>query len=437
MLTCATCGNEEPEGSQFCGNCGAPFAPTDHGAALAPETPSPQPVVEQPSRVEPHPASSPRGKHRLRWVAAGVVVALLLAGGATAAVLSLTGGDGSPEPTPTEPQPLPTSPTLVDSVSPRFVMLADSQGELNARVRSLRAGVESFAALRQAADALAASVAGTQDFLDSFAPTDSTDAATLSLLNRALASHLAYAETISGLPPRPRAFTSTQAQELIARAEQVQVAYSTLAAAEPALSGIALNSFDHARLLELVPSPKPPPSAAARRVIDLAPLLVGIRPDDPLSEGRCFGPYTSRATLQASGVVHRSGFVQCGDDANGDPSRTSGIYRFSGQTFPAGSRLVRLTAQAVIDESSSSSQRGTSVAWTVFYDGAPICSQTVNWSGSRPSPRKLDCRKFPPAVASNGLDVQRLRIQQVAFPASSGSLWAGLLNPTIVVEVPR
>ena len=37
-------------------------------------------------------------------------------------------------------------------------------------------------------------------------------------------------------------------------------------------------------------------------MIDLAPLLVGIRPDDPLGEGRCFGPYTSRATLQVSGV---------------------------------------------------------------------------------------------------------------------------------------
>ena len=109
---------------------------------------------------------------------------------------------------------------------------------------------------------------------------------------------------------------------------------------------------------------------------------------------------------------------------------------FSADRLPAG-LTDYYTAQAVIDESSSSSQRGTSVTWTVFYDGAVVCSGTVAWSGSRPSPRKLDCGKFPSAVAANRIDVQRLRSQQVAFPASSGALWAGLLNPTIVVEVPR
>jgi hypothetical protein len=112
------------------------------------------------------------------------------------------------------------------------------------------------------------------------------------------------------------------------------------------------------------------------------------------------------------------------------------VYRFSGLTFPAGSRLVRLTGQAVIDEFSSASQRGSSVTWAVFYDDAPICSWTVVWSGSRPSPKTLDCR-FPSAVAPGGFDVRRLRIQQDASLASSGSLWAGLLNPKIVVEVPR
>ncbi len=327
--------------------------------------------------------------------------------------------------------------TLADSVTPRLVALGTAQAALSARVRSLSAGVESFAALREAADALAVDVVGAQGFLDGLASSDSDETATLSLLRSALAAHLAYAQTISGFPPRPRFLTAAQAQSAMARAEEMQVAYAELAVADPALGGVSLNTIDHARLLQLVPVVKPPVSTATRRTIDLAPLLVGIRPDDPRSEGRCFGPYTSRASLSVSGVVHRSGFVQCGDDADGDPGRTSGIYRFSGRTFPAGSRLVRLTAQAAIDESSSSSQRGTSVTWTVFYDGAVVCSKTVAWSGSRPSPRKLDCAKFPSAVASNGIDVQRLRIQQVAFPASSGSLWAGLLNPTLVVEGPR
>lgn len=454
MLTCATCGHEEPEGSQFCGNCSAPFVPVEQvpahtesmEAALAPETPSPQPAAKVPTRVAPPPTPPPRGKRRLRWVAAGAAVVLLVAGGAVAAVLSLTGGDDAAEGIPTEQQPLPaatseslppaSNPTLVDSISPHFGVLAESQGALNARVRSLRAGVESFAALRQAADALAARVVGTQEFLDGLTPTDSAETGTLLLLHRALAAHLAYADAISSFPPRPRSFTNAQAQAAIARAEQMQVAYSTLAAAEPGLSGIALSSFDHVRFLELVPSATQTFSTAGRLVIDLVPLLVGIRPDDPLGEGRCFGPYTSRASLRVSGVVHGSGFIQCGDDADGDPSRTSGVYRFSSRTFRAASKVVRLTGQAVIDESSSSSQRGSSVTWTVFYNGTRICSETVVWSASRPSPRELDCR-FPLLAAAGGFDVGRLRIEQVASLASSGSLWAGLLNPKIVAEVPR
>jgi hypothetical protein len=441
-LNCVSCGNEEPEGSQFCGSCGAPFEPADqqlvHPAAT--ETVA----AEQPAPVETHLSTRRRGKRRLRWVSAGAAVALLAAGGAAAAVLFLAGGSESTEAVSTEEPalavtsesgPLASSSTLAESIGPRFVELATAQSAVSARVRLLRAEVDSFAALRQAGDALAVSVVGTQGFLEGLVSTDSTEAGTLSLLHGALASHLAYAETISGLPARPRSFTSSQAQELTARAEQVQIAYSGLAAAEPTLSGIALSSFDHEQLLALVPAPKPPLSLATRRVIDLVPLFVGIKPDDPLSEGRCFGPYTG-ASLRVSGVVHRSGFIQCGDDADGDPSRASGVYRFSGLTFPAGSRLVRMTGQAVIDEFSSLTQRGSSVTWTVFYDGAPICSETVVWSRSRPPPRKLDC-KFPSAVASGGLDVQRLRIQQVASLASSGTLWAGLFHPMVVVEVPR
>ena len=39
-VTCATCGNEEPEGSQFCGSCGAAFVPAD----------SSQPIRHAPGR---------------------------------------------------------------------------------------------------------------------------------------------------------------------------------------------------------------------------------------------------------------------------------------------------------------------------------------------------------------------------------------------------
>jgi hypothetical protein len=369
---------------------------------------------------------------------------LLVAGGVVAGVLMLTGGDDGAEVTPTEPFPTApsestpsvSSPTLVDTFHPYFVELVGYQGALSARIRWLAADQESFVALRQAAVALGASVADAQDFLGRFAPVDSSEANTVSLSDSAMVAHLAYIDAISRFPRRPRFFTEVQAKAAIARAEQVQIAYSMLAAAEPAMSGMSLSSSDHARLLELVPSAKPPLLTATRRVVDLVPLLVGIRPDDPLGEGRCFGPY-SGASLRVSDAVYRSGFIQCGDDAEGDPSRASGVYRFSGLRLPAGSKLVRITGRAVIDEFSSASQRGSSVTWAVFYDGAPICSAAATWSGSRPSPGKLDCT-FPSGVAtSDGFEVGRLRIQQNASLASAGTFWAGLFRPKLVVEVPR
>jgi hypothetical protein len=443
-LTCATCGNAEPWGSRFCGNCGSAFAPAGLADAAAPETPARRAALEEPARAAPPLAPSPGRKRRLRWVAAGAAVVLLLAGGTVAATLMLADGDDATGAVPTEQQSLPSatseSPpsstgTLVDGFHPYLVELVGYQGALSARVRSLEAGARSFVALRQAADALGVRFVGAQAFLGDFAPADREEANTLSLLNRALAAHLAYAVAISNLPPRPRSFTSAEAREALARAEQAEIAYAALAAAEPAISGISPSRSDHVRLLELVPSAKPPRPTAVRRVTDLVPALVGIRPDDPLGEGRCFGPYPG-ASLRVAGVVYRSGFIQCGDDSDGDPSRASAVYRFSGRTFPAGSRLVRLTAQAVIDEFSSLSQRGSSVTWTVLYGGAPICSETVVWNTSRPSPRRLDCR-VPLAVASGGFDLGRLRIQQVASLASSETFWAGLFHPTAVVEVTR
>ena len=328
-------------------------------------------------------------------------------------------------------------PTLAEGIAPSLQLLAASQSALADRVRSLIAGVESFAALRDAAESVAASVVETQRVADSLAPSDPAEQETLALLRQALAAHLAYAEALSSFPSLPRSLTDTQARAAIARADEAERAYASVTAADSSLPAITVGSAESARLLAVVPVPKPTPkpSPPVRRTIDLVPLLVGIRPDDPVGEGRCFGPYTTRASLRVSGVLHHSGFIQCGDDGGGDPSRTTGEFRFSGQAFPAGSRLARLTGRVAIDESSSPTQRGSRVTWTASYDGTPICSQTVVWSGSRPSPRALDC-SIPASASTGGFDVRRLRIEQVASPASSGSLWAGLLGPTIVVEVP-
>ena len=76
--TCASCGNEVREGARFCASCGAPLVSAD----------------QQPPTVEPPPTASSTRPRRLGWVAVGAVAALLVAGGAVAATLSLTGDDG-------------------------------------------------------------------------------------------------------------------------------------------------------------------------------------------------------------------------------------------------------------------------------------------------------------------------------------------------------
>jgi len=436
-LTCANCGHQEQEGSQFCGSCGAPFVTVDRPSA---STDVPAPSFTDPSDQEPRPAPAPTGSHRVRWMAAGTGVVVLVAGGATAAVIALTGGDDSPEAASSEQvtltqdsaetQPPASSATLVATVAPLLGDVAAAQSAVGVRVRSLTANTASRAALRNAADALAARIVRAQAVLGTVTPNGSAEAQTLSVLRPALAAHLAYAESIASLAARPDPFTETEAKAVIARAEQARRAYVELVAADAALPIVSIDSSEDSSLLAVVPAPKP-----TRRVIDLAPLLVGVSPNDPPGEGRCFGPYTARASLRVSGIVHRNDFVQCGDDAAGSPGRASGVYRFSGAALPSGSRLVRVTGQAAIDESSSSSQRGSAVTWRLFYDGTPICSVTVVWSGSRPRPAKLDCRATTGA-SPNGFDVRRLRIQQVASLASSGSFWAGLLGPKIVVEAP-
>ena len=443
MLTCPRCGNEEPEGSRFCGSCSAPLA--GPGPEVASAEPGPSPTVEQPSPVDP-PPGAPSGRRNGPWIAVGAVATLLVAGGIVVALfLRDDGGGGStelastaqppPRPTTTEALPPTATPTLAESIAPGFQAVTTAQDALDDRLRSLTAGVQSFAALRAEAAMLVTSLVQTKQVVEGLTPGDA-DAGTLTLLRRALAAHLAYADALLSFPPLPRSLTAAQARAAVARGEEAQQAYAKLAFADRSLPSIFVSTAAEPRLLAVVPASKPPPSTTVRRVVDLVPLLVGIRPDDPPGEGRCFGAYTSRASLRVSGVVHHTGFIQCGDDANGDPRRATGEYRFTGRAFPAGARLARVSGTAAIDESSSSSQRGSAVTWTAFYDGRPICSATVVWSGSRPSPRQLDCR-FPPSVSAGGFDVRRLRIQQIVSPASSGSLWAGLLRPTIVVEVPH
>ena len=272
----------------------------------------------------------------------------------------------------------------------------------------------------------------TQQFANGLAPTDSTEAVRSRCCSPALSAHLAYAETVARFPAQPRASRApvrrsdrtsrgraTCIHESRGRRTTLPVIYMTRLRRRRAARGRAVT--------------EPTPIAARRDAWSISLRCSWV------SARRSTRPRAMLRAVLVEGVAACVGrrssewLHQCGDDANGDPSRASGVYAFSGPTYPGQSRLVRLTGQAAIDESSSSSQRGSSVTWTVLYDGRPMCSTTVVWSGPRPLPRRLDC-KIPAAASSGGLDVGRLRIQQVASLASSGSLWAGLLDPRIVVE---
>ena len=137
-----------------------------------------------------------------------------------------------------------------------------------------------------------------------------------------------------------------------------------------------LKRASHLRLLDLVPS------APTRQTLVLAPFLVGRLPNDPIGEGRCFGPYGT-ASLKLNGIRRHDSFMTCGDYAppRGDPKRANGDLHFRRAPFPENSVLTRFTAALGVDEDSSSSQAGSRVTWTLFYYGERICSESKTWSG--------------------------------------------------------
>jgi hypothetical protein len=118
-LTCANCGNEEPEGSGFCGTCGVPFVPADqqpaHTVSVEASTPTgvvapvstDAPTEVAPPAVWPEPSSdpappplaaaAPRARERRRVSPFALIAALLLllVAGAVVALFGtgLIGGD--------------------------------------------------------------------------------------------------------------------------------------------------------------------------------------------------------------------------------------------------------------------------------------------------------------------------------------------------------
>ena len=196
LVTCASCGNEEPVGSRFCGSCSAPLTPSR--AVLAPGArPRPTPASPGTGVSGFAPPPSPSGGGEAPAVGrGGCGRRAARGGGRSAALLLASDGDGSTQATPTAqpPPPATTSPAAADAVEP------DAGGEhrspalrrsppLRAAQRSRRLAQGGHGVLRGAArgcGALAASVARAQESSTVLLRADSTEAATLELLRAPL-----------------------------------------------------------------------------------------------------------------------------------------------------------------------------------------------------------------------------------------------------------
>jgi len=254
------------------------------------------------------------------------------------------------------------------------------------------------------------------------APDTAAERGTTQALATALRRHSEYAAAVDLLPVASE-LTKSAAQLVVDRAGAAEAAYAALAARDGSLPPMPLKKAAHVRLLDLVPA------TPIRQTLVLAPFLVGPRPDDPLGEGRCFGPYGT-ASLKLNGIRRHDSFLSCGDYAppRGDPERANGDLQFRRAPFPENSVLTRFTAALGVDEDSSSAQAGSRVTWTLYYYGERICSESTTWSGGTSAPDRMSCA----LPSEKPADTSELTISQRVSLVSGQQFWAGLQDATVV-----
>jgi hypothetical protein len=123
----------------------------------------------------------------------------------------------------------------------------------------------------------------------------------------------------------------------------------------------------------------------------------------------------------------RNKFIQCGSFQS--PKLASGIYHFVYRAYPEDSRLVEVTAL----ESSNASQARTTATWVISYRGDEICRVEAQFG----EPQEIECDVD---VEETKADLTELTIEQKVSPSSlrrNDELWAGLLEPFAVIEIPK
>jgi hypothetical protein len=109
------------------------------------------------------------------------------------------------------------------------------------------------------------------------------------------------------------------------------------------------------------------------------------------------------------------------------PPLPTGVYTFVAKTFKPDAKLVTLKAMVGVDEDSFRTQREAIGIWTVFYYDERVCRETARYG----KPKSFTCQ-----LPGHPADLSELRIQQSLRGSSArgAGLWAGLIDPIVVVK---
>lgn len=345
-------------------------------------------------------------------------------GDATPDDLSSSGGRGNVQSSSGGSNSVSGSPSMNRRIANILVPLEGPQTAVAADLTSLsRESPSSFGALSTSSATLKDRVLvaeGSSAGLSSSGPAERQAITALNAYLRAMESYVRAVSAIgeAGIVDPGKA-ERAQSKAAVARG-----AYASLrnATGSPCCPQLSFSGTQHLSAVARRP-------AVRAQTVGLTQLLEGFGPDDPAGDGRCFGPYTSRAVVTVNGIDYRSNFIQCGDYGGGDPWRANGTYRFASGPSEPGAALRRFVGLAVVDANSSSGRIGSTVSWTVLVDGTPVCHTSIQWYGDSTPGRQLDC----PIRIAGPADTSRISIVQDANLEGAGAFWAGLLNPRVTI----
>jgi hypothetical protein len=283
MLICASCGSEEPEGSGFCGSCGAPLtaadaqpdhpesieasppseviAPegTDAPTEVAPSRPLPQapPSDPAPPPLAAAPSAHPtyqlppelRRPSRKRWLIFGG--AILASVSIAAAALLLFESPGATKPRTTGPPKL----SLTSQIAERVSRIVPDQRSVDSQLAALSSATTSLAPLQGAGRNLQREILLAQGFSQRLAAGGRLEQVELTAFDSALREHATYASLLASLPRRSHDVSAAEGQALIKSAAQTEAAYTRLSGMASAIPLMRISREQTVPILNVVRKP--------------------------------------------------------------------------------------------------------------------------------------------------------------------------------------